>query len=474
MRNKFEQLSLFDIYTDVSEAIEQQKPELIRLMEEHIDFKAIMPLSLKIRFQQRFGRRRIYHPESFVRALVVQKLFGIATDALLIRILRCSSELRDFCGFCKVPDAAKFTRFRKDYADGLKEMFEHLVELTEPICREIDPKKADYLIYDTTGIELRVNENNPKFFDTKLRAAKKFAKGKDNYNPYAGVYSMLPDVAKANADARQQYINGHFCYAVKAGVITNGLGVVRHLSFFDDDFRKLHPELSVKKADNPEKDKEIGDSGSLRPALSDFFREHPEFSYGTFLGDAAFDSYDIYSMLKDEFRFERACIPMNLRNTKSSDANFDSYGNPVCPRDGTPFRCLGKSGGKNRSMRFKWVCHKSVAQGSTRKCVCENPCTDSSYGKCVYTYPGKDFRLCPGIARNTEHWNHLYRHRVLIERTINLMKDTFALDARKSLRTVSAKADIYLAGIVQLIGVLMAKSMQRTECFKSVRRLMAA
>ena len=118
-----------------------------------------------------------------------------------------------------------------------------------------------------------MNENNPKFFDTKLRAAKKFAKGKDNYNPYAGVCSMLPDVAKANADARQQYINGHFCCAVKAGIITNGLGVVRHISFFDDDFRKLHPEINVKKADNSEKDKEEPNSLPDLHAQNIFFGE---------------------------------------------------------------------------------------------------------------------------------------------------------------------------------------------------------
>ena len=63
-------------------------------------------------------------------------------------------------------------------------MFEHLVDLTEPICREIDAKKADYFIYDTTGIELPVAENNPKFFNTKLREAKKLSKSNSNLDPY--------------------------------------------------------------------------------------------------------------------------------------------------------------------------------------------------------------------------------------------------------------------------------------------------
>jgi len=55
-------------------------------------------------------------------------------------------------------------------------MFNKVVDITEPICREIDKKKADYLIYDTTGFEPYVAENNPKFFNAKLKQAKNFFK----------------------------------------------------------------------------------------------------------------------------------------------------------------------------------------------------------------------------------------------------------------------------------------------------------
>ncbi|MBQ6148433.1 MAG: transposase [Clostridia bacterium] len=62
------------------------------------------------------GRKHIYHLESFIRALVVQKLLGIPTDALLISLLRLCAEFRDFCGFDKVPDASQLTRFRDQYS----------------------------------------------------------------------------------------------------------------------------------------------------------------------------------------------------------------------------------------------------------------------------------------------------------------------------------------------------------------------
>jgi len=473
MRNKCVQMSLEDIYNDVSKSMEDQKPALIELLETHIDFETIIPASFYNAFYQRYGRSHIYHLESFVRSLVLQKLLGISTDALLLSILKLSAELREFCGFIKVPDAYQLTRFRANYCEHLKNMFEALVDLTDPICRKINVKKADYLVYDTTGIELPVAENNPKFFNTKLKAAKKLAKGNPDYDPYRGVYSLLPDASSTNPDARQQYINGHFCYALKMGVLTDGLGIPRHIEFFDEDFKNKHPEIVEKKTASPDKDKEIGDSVSLKPFLSDFFAAHPKLSYKTFLGDSAFDSYNNYSILKNEFHFERDCIPMNTRNSKSSNAQFNAHGTPVCPLDGTEFKFLGKSGGKNRSLRFKWVCPKSVQRGSKRICCCETPCTVSTYGKCVYTYPDKNFRLYPGIPRDPPHWDNLYRHRVVVERTINLMKDTFVLDSRKSLRSVSAKADTYLCAITQLVGMLLADSIHKLSLFKSLRKLIA-
>lgn len=473
MRKKYVQMSLSDIYDEVSESIKESKPELIALLEEHLDFDELIPMEFKYVFYKNCGRDHLYHLESFIKALVLQKLLGIQTDRLLITILKTSTELRDFCGFAKVPDASQFTRFREQYCGQLKKMFEHLVDVTEPICREINEKKADYLIYDTTGIELAVAENNPKFMNTKLQEAKKLTKKNPEYDPYLGVYALLPDVSEHNRDAKQQYINGHFCYAMKFGLLTNGLGILRHIEFFDDDFKTKYPEIVIKKTDSPDIDKEISDSASLKPVLTDFIAAHPKCSFKTFLGDASFDSYDNYAMLMNEFHFDRVCVPLNLRNSKSSNAFFDENGTPLCPVDGKPFTFLNECGGKNRSRRFKWVCPCSVRKGSSRICTCEHPCTDSKYGRCVYTYPHKNLRLYPGIPRNTEHWDNLYRHRVFIERTINLLKDTFSLDARYSIRSVSAKSDVYLAGITQLVGVVLADALHKPELVKSVRRLIS-
>ena len=471
MREKIVQLSFFDTYTDIADSMETGKPELVRLLEEYVDIESVIPCDFYMAYDRRMGRKRINPLESFIRAFIIKQLLGMKENKQLLTLLTFSKELRDYCDFIKLPDEPQLSRFKSDFCVYIKRMFDSLVELTEPICRELNSKKADYLIFDTTGIEPYVKENNPKFFNTKLNSAKKLSKKNPDFDPYKGVYSLLPEEAESSASAKQPYINGHFCYAFKAGIVTNGLGIVRDISFFDDDFKAAHPETVSPKTDDPEKDKEIGDNVALKPVLTDFFKAHKSFHYSTFLGDSAFDSYDTYAMLKNEFDFSRACIPLNSRNNGSAHGDFNEFGNPVCPKTGEQFICLGKSGGKNRSERLKWVCPKSEPDGTKRRCICDDPCTDSTYGRCVYTYPEKNFRQYPGIARNTEHWNNLYRHHTLVERTINLFKEAFGLNYLKTQSAVSAKFDLYLAGCTQLIGVILAKAINESKLFRSVRRL---
>ena len=52
---------------------------------------------------------------------------------------------------------------RQLYIDDLQLVFDSLVDLTEPICQAIDSAKADMTIFDSSGIEAFVTENNPKY-----------------------------------------------------------------------------------------------------------------------------------------------------------------------------------------------------------------------------------------------------------------------------------------------------------------------
>jgi len=449
--------------------------DFLSLLKEHIKLSNYIPREFYQAFYKDRGRPRGVTVESFLWFCILQSIIGIKDDGVFLFILKLCKELRDFCGFESVPDAGKFTSFRQNFVEYIVMVFEKFVDVTEPLCKALDPKKSGYLIYDPTGIEAYVKENNPKFINSKINSAKKIAAKNPEIKPYALAYSQMPEFAEANPFVNQQYINGHFAYAHKAGIITNGLGILRHISVFDEDFKRRHPDVVSQKTDNPDLDKEIGDSTSLKPVLLDFFSSHPHFwrTYHTFLGDSSFDKYDIYSMLHDDFHFDRVCVPLNPRNSKPAHTDFDEFGTPVCPIDKTPFVFAGICRGKNRSERFKFVCHKSKPVAKSPSCTCETPCTDKPYGRCVYTYPAKNFRLYPGIPRGTVHWDYLYRHRVLVERSICLLKYPLGAAYRKSFSVRTAKADLFVAGISHLIGVILAVATNQSKLFKSFRKLIA-
>ena len=114
----------------------------------------------------------------------------------------------------------------------------------------------------------------------------------------------MPPHASANPEIKQLYINGHFCYVFKFGIVTNGLGIIRHISFYN------------------------------------FFSKHPLINPQTFLGDAAFDSVELYKELLsgntfgDDKHFTKAYIPLNSRaHLENVDYTINENGIPCCPRD---------------------------------------------------------------------------------------------------------------------------------------------
>ena len=144
------------------------------------------------------------------------------------------------------------------------------------------------------------------------------------------------------------------------------------------------------------------------PTLKDFFRKHPLINPKTFLGDAAFDSMEIYKYLLQEASFEQAYIPLNGRiSLPESDCPLNKDGVPCCPKD--PSLPMKREGSRSHlrcglpTMKFvcpkmKWEYDKTTNK-SKRVCHCENPCTESPCGRMFYIYPEKNLRACPGTLR---------------------------------------------------------------------------
>lgn len=286
----------------------------------------------------------------------------------------------------------------------------------------------------------------------------------------------MPSHAAADSSIKQMHINGHFCYSHKFGIVTNGLGIVRHITFLDDDFKADHPELVIeKKSDSPDEDKSIGDSTSLQPVFNDFFCKHPNLSYSTFLGDSAFDKGDHYTFLKDKCKFKKVLIPLNSRN--SSDlppVGYNEFGYPTCPNDNSlTMKYVGIAREKGRTKRLKWKCPKVVFRKGKYICSCENPCSTAANGRTAYTYDNMDFRMFPGIARDSDEWINTYKIRGCVERTINHFKSHMGIANRKSRDLPTSKSDLLLASIAQLFTVILADKLKKPKLLRSMKPLVA-
>ena len=403
----YKQLTLAEVFEDCQNKFDNDKYQFLSLLDQTINLDEIVPVSFVTHFHASTGRPRKHPLYPMIKALLIQRIFSIPTDTLLIIFLKYSQELRDFCGFRVVPDASKFTRFKQDFLMDLQSMFDHLVDITEPICQRIDSNLASMSIFDTSGIEAWVTENNPKYANRIIKQLKAFAKAHNfdkNFDPYKAAYGSMPAHATANPAIQQMYINGHFCYAYKFGIVTNGLG------------------------------------------------------------------------------FEKAFIPLRTKlSMEENGYTFNENGVPCCPHDSTlPMKREGsKSHLRSKLPSMKFVCPKMKweynreTKTKRRVCRCENPCTTSSCGRMIYIYPEKNLRAYPGVERGSVEWDETYKIRVNVEKSINHFKDSFCIAGRKTQNEKTLHADLLLAGISQLITVMVADKIHQHQYIRSLKPLIA-
>ena len=91
----------------------------------------------------------------------------------------------------------------------------------------------------------------------------------------------------------------------------------------------------------------------------------------------------------------------------------------------------------------------------------------------IHINPEKNLRAYPGVLRGTEEWNNTYKIRTAAERDINHMKDYLCLAGRRTQNEKTLHADLILAGIAQLITVVLADKIKHHEYIRSAKPLIA-
>lgn len=475
----FKQLTFFNQVSELNQLSFEKPVKFLHLLKEHFDITAFIPSSFYDSYYSHLGSNREYQLPSVLAALILMHLFHIPTSSLLCIFIAFSPDIRSFCQWeGKIPDDSFFSRFKTSYEKEIAHLFEAMVPYVIDICTKMDETlppdspdkgKSSMLIYDTSGLKPKVKENNPKTLVSEINKQKAFAKVINNkdFNPYAAAYKNMPKQAECNPNIKLDFVNGHFGYFYKFGMVTNGYGIPLHIHFFDEDFySSIRADF-----DSPEEQKYAFDNASLKPVLAPFLHSLPNHPFTHFLGDAEFDSYDNFGFLK-HCGFEKVFIPINPRNTQNPQMDVNEEGTPLCPIDKTEFLPDGSCKGKGRSFRLKYVCPKSVRVKRNYICLCKTPCRPTKSTVTSYKYPNQDFRLYPGIQRCSGEWVLTYKHRSVIERELSSLKKNPCIEAPRTTNTTTMRSDLYLAAISKLMTVILAHSLNQPRYLRNIRKLM--
>ena len=121
----YKQLTLEDLFSNCQLKFQHDKPAFLELLAQTLDLDEMVPTSFLSHFHSSTGRPRKYLLYPMLKVLLLQKIF-----------------------------------------------FHRLVDLTEPICQHMNKEKASMLLFDTSGVEAFVTENNPKYANRIIKQLK--------------------------------------------------------------------------------------------------------------------------------------------------------------------------------------------------------------------------------------------------------------------------------------------------------------
>jgi hypothetical protein len=145
------------------------------------------------------------------------------------------------------------------------------------------------------------------------------------------------------------------------------------------------------------------------------------------LADSAHDAYPFYELC--EFWGIEPFIDLNSKGKGNFEnlpsVSVNEFGIPICPK-GYIMCFYGFDKSRNR---LKWRCPLKAGSRRLRKFVfCDRPCSDSPYGRTVYTKPQDDLRLFSKTPRGSKAWRKEYAKRSSSERSFKRFKFDYEIE----------------------------------------------
>ena len=144
--------------------------------------------------------------------------------------------------------------------------------------------------------------------------------------------------------------------------------------------------------------------------------------------DKAHDALALYRLGVEHWHLN-SVIPLNERNTDhfqfAPPVRLTEAGVPICLAE-LPMSYQGFCA---QRQRLKWRCPLAAHQLPLTDCShFAHDCSDSAYGRTVYTYPPDNYRLFSPLRRNSLLWELHADRRTCAERSIKRKKLDFGLD----------------------------------------------
>lgn len=151
---------------------------------------------------------------------------------------------------------------------------------------------------------------------------------------------------------------------------------------------------------------------------------HLPIKVGTY--DKASDAMGFYSLGYEHWDVATVIV-LNERNKGHftyQPAQLDEHGVPHCAAD-EPMHYWGRC---PDCQRLKWRCPRKAEKGKrVQPCEHECNCSQSAYGRVVYTYPKSNYRLFTTIPRGSKLWDEHYDHHSASERSHKRKKWDYGL-----------------------------------------------